>query len=442
MSQLNRVWNLRSKVLLLLAGLLLATSVQAGPLNISAASWDARRTADALYVKGTGEDYALVVLSDADSGEPVAQVTADRRGRWQYQARNPSSIPCRIRGVSKGVTVDRNVSNASAFPGGCGTAPVNTPPTVTISSPANGASFDQGATVNFSGTASDAEDGSLTSTIAWTLDGSTSVGSGASGSFSTAALSAGSHTLAARVTDSKGAPGNASINITVVVNQPPTVTISSPANGASFDQGATVNFSGTASDAEDGSLTGTIAWTLDGRPAWVTGASGSFSTAALSAGSHTLAARVTDSKGAPGTASISITVAVANQPPTVTITSPTNGASFTQGSSVSFSGTASDAEDGNLNGSLTWTSSRDGTIGSGRRLQHFEPHRRHAHDHRPRDRQRRRHRLRHPEHRHTVFRGWRPGWSAQERIQHHDELRTGHALHRVRILLLLRAAAV
>ena len=52
-------------------------------------------------------------------------------------------------------------------------------------------------------------------------------------------------------------------------------------------------------------------------------------------------------------------------PPTVSITAPADGSSSNDGDSVSFAGTANDPEDGNLSGSLSWSSSRDGAIGSG-----------------------------------------------------------------------------
>ncbi len=54
-----------------------------------------------------------------------------------------------------------------------------------------------------------------------------------------------------------------------------------------------------------------------------------------------------------------------NTPPVVTITAPPNGTSVAQGTSVTFSGTATDAEDGNISASLTWTSSINGIFGSG-----------------------------------------------------------------------------
>jgi subtilisin len=91
----------------------------------------------------------------------------------------------------------------------------NTPPAVTITSPADGASFTSGTSISFSGTALDNEDGDLTSSLVWTssLDGPIYTG----GSF-TKALSEGTHTITASTKDSGGLTGSASINITVKPN--------------------------------------------------------------------------------------------------------------------------------------------------------------------------------------------------------------------------------
>ena len=88
-------------------------------------------------------------------------------------------------------------------------------------------------------------------------------------------------------------------------NAAPTVTISSPSNTSTFDYGTPVTFSGSANDAQDGSLTTAIRWTssLDGQ----LGSGGSFSRT-LSAGVHTITASVTDSAGA--TASSQVTIAI------------------------------------------------------------------------------------------------------------------------------------
>jgi hypothetical protein len=54
-----------------------------------------------------------------------------------------------------------------------------------------------------------------------------------------------------------------------------------------------------------------------------------------------------------------------NDAPTVDIETPSDGASFDEGDPITFIGTAADTEDGNLTGSLSWSSSLDGAIGLG-----------------------------------------------------------------------------
>jgi subtilisin len=121
-----------------------------------------------------------------------------------------------------------DVSNASLFnpvlvPGSGGGGGENTPPSVTISSPANGASFASGAAISFSGSATDTEDGDLTGSLIWTSNLDGQIGTG--GSFS-AVLNTGAHTITASVVDLGGLTGSASI--TVIVNPPVggTVTVS------------------------------------------------------------------------------------------------------------------------------------------------------------------------------------------------------------------------
>lgn len=145
-------------------------------------------------------------------------------------------------------------------------------------------------------------------------------------------------------------------------NTAPTVTIINPSSGTSVPQGTAVTFSGSASDSEDGTLSGSLAWTssVDGQ----IGTGSSFSRV-LSAGNHTITAKATDKNGLSGSKQISVSVAASNSAPTVTISAPSNGASFAQGASITFSGSATDTQDGNLTSSLVWTSSIDGQIGTG-----------------------------------------------------------------------------
>ena len=235
------------------------------------------------------------------------------------------------------------------------TITVNAGPSVSITAPADGSGFNTGASVSFVGTASDSEDGSLTAGLSWvsSLDGS--IGTG--GTFSTSSLSAGTHVITASVTDSGGIEG--SDTVTITVNAGPNASITAPANGAAFNAGDSISFVGSASDPEDGDLTASLAWTssLSG----AIGSGGSFSTS-LAAGTHVITASVTDSGGLQASANVTITV---NAAPSAAIASPTGGSVFDQGDPVSFSGSASDPEDGDLTAGLTWTSDLDGVIGSG-----------------------------------------------------------------------------
>jgi hypothetical protein len=245
-------------------------------------------------------------------------------------------------------------------------AAANTAPSVTISSPSMSAAIASGAPVTFSGSASDTEDGNLTSALVWRSNIDGQIGTG--GSF-TRTLSAGDHMITATVVDSGGLTTQRAITLTVTaaaaVNTAPSVTISSPGNGASIAAGATVTFSGSASDKEDGNLTAGLVWrsSIDG----ALGTGGSV-TGTLRAGSHTITATVADSGALLGQRSITVNVAApaaANTAPSVTISSPGNGATVAAGTSISFSGSASDTQDGNLSGSLIWQSSIDGQIGTG-----------------------------------------------------------------------------
>ncbi len=129
-----------------------------------------------------------------------------------------------------------DVSNTSIFnpvlvPGSEGGGDTNTPPTVTVTSPADGASFTSGTSINFVGSAMDTGDGDMTSSMVWnsSLDGQ--IGTG--GSFSRV-LSSGTHIITASVTDSGELTGSDSI--TIMVENPPglTITVTNLTGGSSL----------------------------------------------------------------------------------------------------------------------------------------------------------------------------------------------------------------
>src|SRR5439155_6344189 len=127
---------------------------------------------------------------------------------------------------------------------------------VLITAPAAGATFDPGAAVTFTVSASDGEDGDLPATIAWTSSRDGGLGTGRA--ITTSTLSTGTHTITATVTDSGGKTTHTMITITV--NATPVVAITAP-TGTTFEPGAAVTLTGTATDVEDGTLTSRIVWT-------------------------------------------------------------------------------------------------------------------------------------------------------------------------------------
>ncbi len=134
-----------------------------------------------------------------------------------------------------------------------GGGPGNTAPVVTITAPANGSSFAQGASITFSGTANDAEDGNISASLTWTSSINGIIGSGAS--FSTSSLSAGNHTITASVTDSGGLPGSAQITLTVTSGST-TLTFDSVASqdGRIWESGENGNVGGGGNATENSTI--------------------------------------------------------------------------------------------------------------------------------------------------------------------------------------------
>lgn len=94
------------------------------------------------------------------------------------------------------------------------------------------------------------------------------------------------------------------------VNQPPTVTISTPAtDGQQFNCGTGVIFAGTAYDSTDGDLTGTIQWSGPGTPSIVTGGSITKTFSCINElGTQSITALVTDSEGLTGSDTVMINI--------------------------------------------------------------------------------------------------------------------------------------
>jgi len=225
--------------------------------------------------------------------------------------------------------------------------PGNKPPTVTLTSPSSGATFTAPATITMNAAASDA-DGAVTRVDFYA--GSQLVGSDSTSPFTATWTNApaGSYELTAVATDSDAeTTTSAAVDVTVneAGNQPPSVSITSPAQGASFTAPVNITIRASASDSD-----GTVTRVEFYRGSTLIGSDTTSPYAVTwngaTAGSYTLTAKAIDNGGVSGTsAAVSITVnSPQNQLPSVSITSPTSGAEFIAPASVAIRATASDPD--------------------------------------------------------------------------------------------------
>ncbi|MEO6994211.1 MAG: tandem-95 repeat protein, partial [Lacunisphaera sp.] len=218
-------------------------------------------------------------------------------------------------------------------------------PVVVLTAPANGVTFAAPGSFTLSATASD-PDGTV-SKIEF-FQGTTKVGEDATApyNFVVSGLNAGSYSYFARVTDNTGATSDSS-TVTVTVtspNQPPTVSLIAPVNGATFIAPATLTLTASAVDAD-----GTIAHVdfYQGSALIGQGINPPYqiSTSTLFAGSYVFSAKAYDNSGAITTASgVTVTIMNPNQPPSVSITSPTAGASYDDLAIFTINASASDPD--------------------------------------------------------------------------------------------------
>jgi PKD repeat protein len=155
-------------------------------------------------------------------------------------------------------------------------------------------------------------DGKIVS-YSWSFgDGTSASGVAVSHTF----VSVGSFVVGLVVTDDEGAQSSKNVLITVTEppapNESPAVSIDSPASGTSVQHGARVEFRASATDPEDGDLSGNLTWSssLDG----VFGSGGAPSIVTLRLGSHVVTASVGDTDGATASDSIILDVQAPPEP--------------------------------------------------------------------------------------------------------------------------------
>jgi YD repeat-containing protein len=171
-------------------------------------------------------------------------------------------------------------------------------------------------------------------------------GSDATFNFTVTAPATGSHSFQWRMVQ-QGVErfGTLSTNVTVqTVNNPPTVSLSSPMNNQVFTAGTTVQLAANASDT-GGSITKVEFFQGTTKLGEDTTSPYTYNWTNVPAGSYVLTARATDNGGATATSNaVNITVNTPNVPPTVTIAAPTNNATFANDTTITITANAVDSD--------------------------------------------------------------------------------------------------
>jgi chitinase len=206
-------------------------------------------------------------------------------------------------------TGDAWVNNAYSFFSGLGG---NVFPSVSITSPANNATFTTGSNIVINANASDS-DGTISKVEFY--NGATLLGTDTSTpySFTWNAVGAGSYTLTAKATDNQsGVTTSSAISITVgTSNNPPTASITSPTPGTSYIAPATIVINANATD--DGSVSKVDFYNGTNLLGTDTSSPYSFTWTNVAAGNYSISVKATDNSSL-STSSSSVSITVTNAP--------------------------------------------------------------------------------------------------------------------------------
>ncbi|MFI5363093.1 MAG: beta strand repeat-containing protein [Elusimicrobiota bacterium] len=240
-------------------------------------------------VAGTAAETGGSIKSVEISVNGGAYVAATGAASWSYAL---NTGPLKNGAISFSVKALDASGTSSAIQSRAIT--VHNVPTVTIASPASGATI-HGTASSITGTAA-VETGGVLKSVLVSVDGGAAATAAGTASWSYAlSLKPGSHTISVTATDTSG-NSSAAKSVTVSVVVAPTAAITAPAGGATVSGAAKV--AGTA--AEVGGTIASVSVSVDGGA--YASASGTTNwsfllSSSLSSGQHTVTAKVTDAAG-------------------------------------------------------------------------------------------------------------------------------------------------
>ncbi|BFM42578.1 hypothetical protein CFS9_12190 [Flavobacterium sp. CFS9] len=215
----------------------------------------------------------------------------------------------------------------------------NIAPTVSITTPADNAIYTAPASFDISAIANDT-DGSISKVEFY--NGTTLLGTvnASPYTFNWKSVATGTYTLTAKAYDNNGATTTSS-PVSIKVNQPPTVSITSPADNTIYAAPASIDISATANDT-DGSISKVEFYNSTTLLETVNTSPYTFNWKNVAAGTYTLTAKAYDNNdGVTTSSAVSVKV---NQSPTVSITAPADNAIYVAPAFVTINATAADTD--------------------------------------------------------------------------------------------------
>ena len=215
-------------------------------------------------------------------------------------------------------------------------------PTVSITSPTTNANFGAPAKITIAASATPASGTTITKVDFYR--GTTLLGTDTTSpySYTWSNVAIGNYSLTAKATDSSGATKtSAAIAITVKTNVAPTVSLTSPANNASFTAPASIALAATATAAAGSTISKVDFYNGEAKLGTDTSAPYTYTWSGVPVGNYSLTAKATDSAGISTTSTaVSIVVKAPVSKPSVAITSPVSGATFAGPATISIAATA------------------------------------------------------------------------------------------------------
>jgi hypothetical protein len=286
------------------------------------------------------KDYKVQVSNDAVAWTDIKTVTGNAVLVNNWTGLSGTGQYVRMYGTARGTGFGYSIYELQVY----GSIPGNNIlPSVSITSPANNSSYIAPASITLNANAADT-DGTISKVGFY--NGTQLLGEVTSSpyTYNWTGVAAGTYSITAKATDNLGGQTTSSVvNVNVINNQLPTVSITSPANNSSYIAPASITLNANAADS-DGTISKVGFYNGTQLLGEVTSSPYTYNWTNVTAGTYSVTAKATDNMGGQTTSSVVTITVTNNQLPVVSITSPANNSSYIVPVNIILTASASDAD--------------------------------------------------------------------------------------------------